>query len=295
MNDPVLGVIGGSGLYELKDLRVADEVKCSNTPFGYPSDRYVVGYLGPQKVVFLARHGRDHSIRPDEVNYRANIAGMKILGVTHLLSVTAVGSLDSQLPPGTLTVTDQYIDLTKGRQTSFFEDGLVGHVSMADPVCKSLNAKLGAALVDAATEYGTHCTLRSTMVVINGPAFSTRAESRLYQKWGCNTIGMTAMPEAKLAREAEFCYANLALVTDFDAWKEDEHVTADMVASVVKKNVQVAKSVIERLSLLLPIRNCSCDSSVKNAIMTVTKDRIFSSDTHLIFRKYVPFKWNTGH
>ncbi|HAT34073.1 MAG TPA: S-methyl-5'-thioadenosine phosphorylase, partial [Rhodospirillaceae bacterium] len=210
---PVIGIIGGSGLYDLDGL---EEISWQSvdTPFGAPSDELMTGRLDGQKLVFLPRHSRGHKIPPSELNFRANIDAMKQLGVTEILSLSAVGSLREDLPPGTFVIVDQFIDRTFARIKSFFGTGLVAHVSLADPVCHLL----GDALEAAGNELGIGPVRGGTYLVMEGPQFSTRAESELYRSWGCDVIGMTNMPEAKLAREAEICYATVAMVTDYDCW-----------------------------------------------------------------------------
>lgn len=261
-----LGVIGGSGLYELAGLVDPREVTVS-TPYGDPSDAVVVGELSGRRVAFLARHGRGHRITPSEVPAAANIYALKTLGVTELLSVSAVGSLREQLRPGDFVVPDQLVDLTKGlRRYSFFGDGVVAHLPFADPYC----GRLRSALLGVAGGGPTRVHDAGTYVCIEGPQFSTRAESALYRSWGMDVIGMTASPEAKLAREAGICLANLALVTDYDCWHEtEEAVTADLVAAVMAKNVTAAKNVIETFARQVsPARTCACRTSLAQAVLS---------------------------
>ena len=250
----MLGVIGGSGLYEIEGLAEVEQVALQ-TPFGRPSDAYTVGLLAregglpPVRAVFLPRHGRGHLLLPAEINYRANIHGFKQLGVTHLVSVSAVGSLREDIAPGDVVVPDQFIDRTTGRAQSFFGGGLVAHVQLGDPVAAGLAARLAA----AASAEGARVHRGGTCVVMEGPAFSTRAESMLYRSWGAHVIGMTALPEAKLAREAELAYAVMALATDYDCWHQCEvEVSVDAVVAVLRANVALSRRVIRGLAAGLP-------------------------------------------
>jgi 5'-methylthioadenosine phosphorylase len=244
----VLAVVGGSGLYEMDGLEHVEQVRV-DTPFGPPSDSVVRGRLGATTLLFLPRHGRGHRIPPHQIPFRANVCAAKMLGATHLVSVSAVGSMREEIAPGDFVVVDQFIDLTKRRVSTFFEDGLVGHVGFADPVCGPFAGALSA----AAERAGARVHRGGTYVCIEGPQFSTRAESRLYRSWGASVIGMTAMPEAKLAREAELPFALLALATDYDCWHEsEEDVTVDAVIAVMKKNVAVARRTIAELASRLP-------------------------------------------
>lgn len=262
-----LGVIGGSGLYELAELRDPRRVDV-DTPYGPPSDAIVVGELAGRSVAFLARHGSGHRISPTEIPFRANIHALKSLGVRQILSISAVGSLREELSPGTLVVPDQLVDLTRGaRGASFFTDGVVAHVGFADPYCGRLRSLL-ADVAGPAT--GKQAHLGGTYVCIEGPQFSTRAESELYRSWGMDIIGMTASPEAKLAREAGICYAGLALVTDYDCWRTGvEAVTADTVARVMSGNVAAARSVIAAFA---PLGSsgpaCSCQDALAHAVLS---------------------------
>jgi len=249
----VLGVVGGSGLYAIEGLEGPREVALE-TPFGAPSDAYVVGALArdagpPVRAVFLPRHGRGHVLTPSEINYRANIHGFKQLGVTHLVSVSAVGSLREAIAPGHVVVPDQFIDRTTRRIATFFGDGVVAHVQMGDPVCPHLRGRLlAAARAEQATVHDG-----GTCIVMEGPAFSTRAESELYRGWGAHVIGMTALPEAKLAREAEIAYAMLALSTDYDCWHVSEaQVTVEAVVAVLMQNVALSRRILRRLAAELP-------------------------------------------
>ena len=258
----VVGVIGGSGLYELDGLQDARWVKM-RTPFGEPSDAFRVGRLGGATVLFLSRHGRGHRLAPSDINYRANIYGMKALGARWVISVSAVGSMKENIHPLDLVVPDQFYDATRRRVSTFFGDGIVGHVSMADPVCPGL-ADL---LESAGRESGAAVHRGGTYLCIEGPQFSTRGESRIYRHWGVSVIGMTNMPEAKLAREAELCYATLALVTDYDVW-HDTHdaVTVEGVVANLLKNVATARVVVERA---LPRIGKPCTAGCREALANV--------------------------
>lgn len=267
-----IGIIGGSGLYDMAALTEREELN-AETPFGAPSDSLLLGMLGGRRVAFVPRHGRGHRLTPSEVPSQANIYALKALGVTHVLGVTAVGSLREELVPGHLVVPDQAIDRTKGvRPASFFGAGLVGHVAFADPVCPDLAGQLAAA---AEAHSGTTVHRGGTYCCMEGPQFSTRAESELYRSWGCSVIGMTLLPEAKLAREAELCYASLSLVTDYDCWyPEHDSVTAAMVVETIKQNVAAAQQTIQGLVASLDTsRPCACGSALQHAVMTAP-DRI---------------------
>ena len=261
----VIGVIGGSGLYDMSGLTSVERVKL-DTPWGSPSDEYLVGRLGDAKMVFLPRHGRGHRILPHEINFRANIHGMKQLGVEWIISVSAVGSMKEDIRPGDLVIIDQLIDRTRRRVSSFFGEGCAGHVSMADPVCPVL----AQVLHDGAVKTGARVHKGGTYLVIDGPQFSTRAESKVYRQWGIDVIGMTNLPEAKLAREAEICYATIALSTDYDCWHEaEEDVTVTQVLQVMAKNVAKAREVIRHAAgAIAPPRACACPEAAKHAIMT---------------------------
>ena len=270
---PVVGIIGGSGLYEIDGLENT-RWEAVSSPFGAPSDEVLFGELDGQKLVFLPRHGRGHKVPPSELNFRANIDAMKRAGVTEIISVSAVGSLKEELPPGTFVIVDQFIDRTFARVKSFFETGLVAHVSMADPVC----TRLGDALVGAAAAAGLKAVRGGTYMVMEGPQFSTRAESELYRSWGCSVIGMTNMPEAKLAREAEMCYATVAMVTDYDCWHEDhDDVTVESVIAVLLENARHARELIRTVAPELRGRGdvCSagCHTALDNALITAPDAR----------------------
>lgn len=240
----MLGVIGGTGLYELPGLENVERADV-DTPYGAPSAALVRGTLGGSRVVFLARHGTGHRINPGEIPFQANIHALKQAGVTHLLSVNAVGSLQEHLPPRTAVVPDQIIDRTVSRPRTFFENGIVAHVGLADPFCSTFRTRI----VSAAREAQDAVHDGGTYICIEGPQFSTRAESNLYRQWGADIIGMTAMPEARLAREAGVCYGSLAMVTDFDVWHEDEDdVTIEIVTRVLAANIETSRSVIRSLS-----------------------------------------------
>ncbi|MBP2296977.1 S-methyl-5'-thioadenosine phosphorylase [Azospirillum rugosum] len=270
---PVLGVIGGSGVYDIDGLENKRWVKVE-TPFGDPSDELLTGELNGQKLVFLPRHGRGHRIPPSELNFRANIYALKALGVTEILSVSAVGSLKEHLPPGTFVVIDQFIDRTFARAKTFFGTGLVAHVALGHPVC----GRLGDLIEEALVELRIPHQRRGTYMVMEGPQFSTKAESELYRSWGCDVIGMTNMPEAKLAREAEMCYATVAMVTDFDCWHPDhDHVTVDAVIKVVIANADKARSLVKQLAPKLAVREGLCEqgchTALDNALMTAPDKR----------------------
>ncbi len=269
MKLPIIGVIGGSGLYEIEGLTDVKEVRLE-TPFGDPSDVYITGTLGDARMVFLPRHGRGHRLLPSEVNYRANIYGMKILGVEHIISVSAVGSMKEEIVPGDIVVPDQFVDRTQGKRAStFFGNGVVGHVQFADPVC----ADLSTILVESAREVGATVHRGGTYVCIEGPNFSTRAESQIYRSWGVDIIGMTNLPESRLARETEICYGTVALATDYDCWHEvHEDVSVESVIAIIQQNVATAKELIkvavEKIVQQRQQRTCPCAESLKFAIMT---------------------------
>ena len=265
---PLLGVIGGSGLYDLPGLTGVRREKVA-TPFGEPSDAVVVGTLGDQEVAFLSRHGGGHRYTPTEVPYRANLHALKQLGVTRVLSVSAVGSMKEQIAPGQMVLPTQYIDRTYARTKTFFGDGIVAHVAFSDPVCPQLHAHLKAACFAA----GARTHEGGTYLCIEGPQFSTRAESLLYRGWNVDVIGMTAMPEAKLAREAELCYATLALATDYDCWYEGhDAVTVAQVVETMNRNVAAAREVLRQAVLMsgarLAERTCQCGHALDHAVMT---------------------------
>jgi 5'-methylthioadenosine phosphorylase len=258
-SEPALGIIGGSGLYEIEGVEDVRWVRVK-TPFGSPSDAYCTGRLGDRRVVFLPRHGRGHRVTPSEINYRANIYGLKALGVRWVISVSAVGSMKEEIHPLDLVIPDQFYDQTKRRISSFFGDGIVGHVGLADPVCPAL----GDLLETASREAGARVHRGGTYICIEGPQFSTRGESQIYRRWGVSVIGMTNMPEAKLAREAELCYATLALATDYDVWHETHAaVSVEAVVANLLKNVATAKVVLKRV---IPRVGKPCDAGCGDAL-----------------------------
>ncbi len=265
MNAIKIGVIGGSGLYELEGLTDVRWTKV-RTPFGDPSDSYCVGRLGDRTVAFLPRHGRGHRLMPSELNFRANIYGFKALGVEWVISISAVGSMREDIRPLDLVIPDQFFDWTRRRPSTFFGDGIVAHVGMADPVCSDLADRLEA----AARATGATVHRGGTYLCIEGPQFSSKSESRIYRQWGVDVIGMTNMPEAKLAREAELCYATLALTTDYDVWHESEEaVTVEAVITNLLKNVATAKEVLQRvIPRIGPPRRCGCPLLLRNAVIT---------------------------
>jgi 5'-methylthioadenosine phosphorylase len=259
---PLLGIIGGSGVYEIDGLTNIRWERVL-TPWGEPSDDLLFGELNGQPLVFLPRHGRGHRVPPSSLNFRANIDALKRVGVTEILSVSAVGSLKEELPPGTFVVIDQFIDRTFARVKSFFETGCVAHVSVAEPVCRRLGNHIEASL----KELGLPAKRGGTYMVMEGPQFSTRAESNLYRSWGCDVIGMTNMPEAKLAREAEMCYATVAMVTDYDCWHPDhDHVTVEAVVKVLLGNAEKARALVKTVAPRLRDRKHVCDAGCHRAL-----------------------------
>ena len=265
MNNGAIGIIGGSGLYELDGMTDV-RWRRVRTPFGDPSDEFCTGQLDGRRVIFLPRHGRGHRLTPSELNFRANVWGLKSLGAEWVVSVSAVGSMKDAIRPLDLVVPDQFFDHTKRRVSSFFGDGIVAHVGMAEPVCGHL-----AGLLEKAAR-GTGGTVHrgGTYICIEGPQFSTKAESRIYRSWGVDVIGMTNVPEAKLAREAELCYATLALATDYDVWHEShDAVTVEAVVANLLKNVATAKDVLRRvIPTIAGPRTCECPTLLKNAVIT---------------------------
>jgi 5'-methylthioadenosine phosphorylase len=282
-----LGIIGGSGLYELPGLTSVREVKV-RTPFGEASDAYILGELSGVKLAFLPRHGRGHRHLPTEINSRANLWGFRKLGAERVISFSAVGSMREDVAPGDIVVIDQFIDRTTTRPQSFFGDGLVGHVSFADPVCQNL----AGALHDSAVAAGARTHKGGTYLCIEGPAFSTRAESRLYRQWNVDVIGMTNVTEAKLAREAELCYATVALATDYDCWHQsEEEVSVAAVIAVLKRNVTTAHAIIrEAARRLSSARTCSCGETLRHALMTAPEAIPASTRRRLdlLIAKYLP-------
>lgn len=268
-----IGIIGGSGLYDIEGLRRVKEVSVK-TPFGAPSDTVVLGELDGTRIAFLSRHGRGHRINPSEINYRANIFTLKSLGVRRIISVSAVGSMKESIKPGDVVLPDQFIDLTKRRVSTFFEGGIVAHVAFGDPVCPSL----GAVLLDATRAVGATVHQGGVYLCIEGPQFSTKGESRLYRQWGVSVIGMTNLPEAKLAREAELCYATVALATDYDCWHEtEEAVTVESILATLRQNVSLAKRLLRTaIPMVANGKACICQRALQNAVIT-TPDRMPAS------------------
>jgi 5'-methylthioadenosine phosphorylase len=263
-----IGIIGGSGLYAMPGLTNVRE-ESLETPFGFPSDAFVLGDLEGRKVAFLARHGRGHRILPSELNFRANIYGMKMLGVERILSVSAVGSLKEQHKPTDFVIPDQFIDRTFARISTFFGDGIVAHVAFGDPVC----ATVASTFQKACDAVGVVGKLGGTYVCMEGPQFSTRAESNLYRSWGADVIGMTNLQEAKLAREAEICYATMAMVTDYDCWHQGhDDVTVEQIIAVLHQNADNAAKVVKAAVAAMPAEcTCACTSALKYAILTDRK------------------------
>lgn len=265
MRKAEIGIIGGSGLYSMPGLTNTREERVS-TPFGEPSDAFILGDLEGRKVVFLARHGRGHRLLPSELNFRANIYAMKMLGVERILSVSAVGSLKEEHKPTDFVVPDQFIDRTFARKSTFFGDGIVAHVAFGDPVCATVASAIKNGC-DAAEVTGKQGGI---YVCMEGPQFSTRAESNLYRRWGADVIGMTNLQEAKLAREAEICYATMAMVTDYDCWRAGhDDVTVDQIVAVLNQNAANAAKVVRAAVAAMPTeRGCACASALKYAILT---------------------------
>ena len=286
--EQVIGVIGGSGLYEMEGLTAIEHV-IVDTPFGKPSDEYITGMLEGVRLVFLPRHGKGHRFLPSEINYRANIYGMKKLGVERIISVSAVGSMKEEIVPGHIVIPDQFIDRTKGiRKDTFFGEGVAGHVQFADPVCASLSETLHEAAIDE----GVTVHKGGTYVCMEGPAFSTRAESRMYRAFDVSIIGMTNLTEAKLAREAEICYGVIALSTDYDCWHDThEDVSIEAVLSIIRSNVVTAKNIISHAVKRISgkQRSCMCSEALKYAI--ISDRRVIPVETRenlaLIFGKYI--------
>ncbi|MFQ5407557.1 MAG: S-methyl-5'-thioadenosine phosphorylase [Anaerolineales bacterium] len=274
MKEPIsLAIIGGSGLYDMDGLTEVAR-HAATTPFGDPSDAIVTGVLAGQRVAFLARHGRGHRISPSEINYRANIYALKQLGVTRIISVSACGSLREDYKPGDIVIPDQLFDFTRGRERTFFSGGLVAHVGVADPFCAHLSGVLHAAVQNT----GATVHVGGGFITIEGPRFSTRAESRIFRQWGLSLIGMTTSPEAYLAREAEICYAVMAHVTDYDVWHETEApVTVEMVVETIMRNTRIAQQSLTNLAAALPADtprdDCHCGDALADALIT-QPDRI---------------------
>jgi len=260
-----IGIIGGSGLYNMKAVEIRDEVALE-TPFGSPSDKLHCGTLSGREVVFLPRHSKGHRIGPSQLNFRANIFAMKLMGVERIIAVSAVGSLREEIVPGHVVIVDQFFDHTKGREASFFDEGIVAHVTMADPVCSEVRGHLIGACEDVGADFHP----KGTYICMEGPQFSTRAESNVYRQWGMDVIGMTNLQEAKLAREAEICYATMALSTDYDCWHEGhDDVTVQQVIALLQQNVQLAQDILAHVIPKLPDgRDCSCHRALEHAILT---------------------------
>jgi len=272
---PLLGVIGGTGLYDMPHLKVTEE-RVIETPFGEPSSPYVIGEIQDTQVIFLSRHGRGHRFLPQEINYRANIYGFKQLGVEQILAISAVGSMKKTIRPGDFVVVDQFFDRTRTRPATFFGDGLVAHVSLADPVCP----RLSELVAQAASHSGATVHRGGTYLCIEGPQFSTRAESSVYRTWGVDVIGMTNLSEARLAREAELCFSTLALATDYDCWHESEaDVDVETVMAVIADNANRAQDTVMRLCGLIATspRTCACGSALAAAI--TSDHEVISNET----------------
>lgn len=264
----LIGVIGGSGLYQMEGLKKVKEVGIK-TPFGSPSDKFIVGELEGQKVAFLPRHGRGHRILPSELNFRANIWALKKLGAKKIISVSAVGSMKEGYEPEHIVIPQQFFDRTRSRVSTFFGRGLVGHIAFADPTCEELNK----ILKQAGDRAGAMVHWGGTYLCIEGPQFSTRAESNVYRQWGVDVIGMTNLTEAKLAREAEICYSTLALVTDYDCWHAtEEDVTADAIIAVLLRNVEMSKKIIKAAVKNIDLeKECACQQALSTALITDPK------------------------
>ncbi len=260
-----IGVIGGTGLYDIEGLTDVEEVEI-DTPFGKPSDAIVIGKLDGVGIAFLPRHGKGHRILPTELPSRANIYALKLLGVEHIIASNSAGSFREEIKPGDLVIPDQIIDRTRSRINSFFGEGVVAHIPFAEPFCPVLSQ----ILFEAAKQVGASVHQGGTYVAMEGPAFSTRAESRLYRSWGADIIGMTALPEAKLAREAEICYASIACVSDYDSWHEGkEPVTVDVILNILHRNIDTAKEIIKLAVTRIPEeRHCGCATALKTALVT---------------------------
>lgn len=261
-----IGLLGGTGLYEIEGMDILQEIDL-DTPFGNPSGLYVIGTLEGKRLAFLTRHGKGHSIVPSDINYRANIFGFKKLGVTRVISTNCVGSLKEEIRPRDIVFADQFFDRTR-RKSSFFGEGIAAHIGFAHPVCPELSG----VLFNAGQELGVPCHPGGTYICIEGPSFSTKAESEIYRSWGCDVIGMTSVTEAKLCREAEICYATMNLVTDYDVWHETEGpVSVEMILENLRKNIQNAKNIIKRsIALLTEDRgaHCECGQALANTIVT---------------------------
>ena len=286
MANQLIGIIGGSGLYNIEGIKDIQSVSV-DTPFGMPSDSFTVGTLEGRQVAFLPRHGKGHTILPSELNFRANIYAMKKLGAGHIIAVSAVGSMKEEIKPLDIVIPDQFFDRTLGRVSTFFGEGIVGHVSFADPVCGTLADKLH----HAAKSVGARVHKGGTYLCMEGPLFSTRAESNVYRQWGVSIIGMTNLQEAKLAREAEICYSTLAMSSDYDCWHiEEEPVTLEMIIGNLNKNAEMAKRILKTvIPTITKERTCPCATASQNAIVT-HKDKIpenTKKKLDVIFGKYL--------
>lgn len=282
-----IGILGGTGLYEIEGIEAIEEIRLV-TPFGNPSDSFIVGALEGKTVVFLNRHGRNHHIQPGEINYRANIYGFKMLGVEKVISVNSVGSLRKDIQPRHVVLPEQFFDRTR-RKNSFFGEGVVAHISFAQPVCPELSK----ILYRAGKDLGLRLHLGGTYICIEGPAFSTRAESNIYRAWGCDIIGMTGATEARLCREAEICYATMSLVTDYDVWHEtEETVSIELILENLRKNIHDAKAIIKKTVSTLSVKRreeCECSHALKNCIVTPSELILQESKEKLwfIIGKYI--------
>jgi 5'-methylthioadenosine phosphorylase len=280
-----IGIIGGSGLYVMPGFEAEQEMQLT-TPFGEPSEKYVIGRLEGKSVAFLARHGRGHRISPSELNFRANIFGMKMLGVERIVSLSAVGSLKEEHAPLDFVIPDQFFDRTQGRASTFFSNGIVAHISFSDPVCP----QLASAVHNSALQSGIRTKRGGTYLCMEGPAFSTRAESNIYRSWGMDVIGMTNLQEAKLAREAEICYVTIAMVTDYDCWHhEHAAVTVDEIISNLTKNAENACKLVRRVVATMPdARTCRCGSALKHALITdrAAMPEVIGEKLGLLIAKY---------
>jgi len=283
---PKIGILGGSGLYHMPGFE-AHEDALVTTPWGAPSDPYVVGRLAGKDVAFLARHGKGHRISPSELNYRANIYGFKKLGVERIISLSAVGSLKAEHKPLDFVIPDQFFDRTRGRASTFFGEGLVAHISFADPVCPHLSSVVAAACEQA----GVTTKRGGTYLCMEGPAFSTKAESHVYRSWGMDVIGMTNLQEAKLAREAEICYVTVAMVTDYDCWHEEHGAVtvSDIIANLTKNAENACKVVANAVAAMPETRECKCDSALAHALLTDPKavPEVTRKKLELLVAKYL--------
>jgi 5'-methylthioadenosine phosphorylase len=282
-----IGILGGTGLYEVEGLKNIREISLE-TPFGAPSEVYVLGELEGKRVAFLSRHGQGHRILPSEINYRANIYGFRMLGASRVISISAVGSLKEEIKPQDIVLVDQFFDRTR-RKNTFFGEGIAAHISFADPVCPSLSE----VLYETGKELGLRVHKGGTYICIEGPAFSARAESNVYRSWGCDVIGMTSATEAKLCREAEICYATMNLVSDYDVWHvEEEPVSVEIILENLRQNIHHAKAIIKKtLSVLPEQRGAQCDCGVAMENIVVTKPELIPEETkeklRLILEKYI--------